>query len=452
MKRFAGLLAVLVLLTSGWAQYQFGVVGSSSTRFATAPSNSHKLAYHGERIEPQVDTVTLVFQSNDSIYLSLSGNGTANPWSNPVGLYPGADPGISTGQNRQRHLVWQMRDTVIGSLNIFYRNLEYRMQPVNVSTASQDCFHPDVYGDSVGVAHIVWEENEGAGRRVYYRQANASGVIGERFPVASQLTGGWALPAIEKFNDGISVIWAHFDSTQNPAYKIIRRRQIDGVWQPEEVLVQHNEPLSRPALDFGGTGENFSACWDRVVNGNSEVQFYGGNGGGYSTAGSSTAPVVSTVGSVWSYLFWQEDSAGIEDINTHFYYFMTGWSPGYSIRRLFVINEPVYAPSGLGALAVWTQGDNAPYQVMWGFFGYPIGVQERAGVNRAKRFPTVVSQRLVLPAAGNGAPAEGRFVLTSITGSRVLELKPGVNDLSRLAPGVYFIRTPDWWQRVVIVR
>ncbi|MGB9742512.1 MAG: hypothetical protein ACPL0F_05100 [bacterium] len=455
MKRFAVWSAVLVLLTPGWAHCQFGVIGTSSTRSATGPNNSHKLAYHSEMLFPAWDTVTLVFQSNNTIYLAVSGNGEINPWQVPVALYPGADPAITCGSNNERQLVWQMLDTAGGRLNIFYCNLEYRnrMVPVNVSTTSQDCFHPDVYGDSLGVAHIVWEENEGTGRRVYYRQANVNGVIGERFAVASALTSAWALPAIEKFNNGIAVVWAHCDSTQNPpVYKIMRRRQLNGVWQPEEVLVEHNEPLNRPALDFGTEGEDFSGCWEMVVSGNSEVQFYGGNGGGYPTAGVSTAPVVSTVGRVWSYLFWEEDSAGNEDINTHFYYFMTGWTQS-SIRRFFSINAPIYAPSCLGALAVWTQGDSAPYQVMWGFFDYAVGTPDQTRVRRAgEGFTTIVRDRLVLPAGVNTKPAAGGLVLSDIAGNRVLKLKPGFNDVSRLAPGVYFIRSSDRWQRVVIIR
>jgi hypothetical protein len=33
-------------------------------------------------------------------------------------------------------------------------------------------------------------------------------------------------------------------------------------------------------------------------------------------------------------------------------------------------------------------------------------------------------------------------VLLDITGRKVMELQPGDNDVSRLAPGVYFVRTP----------
>jgi len=454
MKSLAGLVSLVLWLATGWAQYRFGTVCSTSSPFATLPNNGHKLAYRSEMLSPERDTVTLVFQSNDSIYLTVSGNGATTPWRAPVGLYPGADPAITWGRNNQRQLVWQMLDTVSGRLNIFYRNLEYRMQPINVSGGSQDGFHPDVFGDSLGVAHIVWEENEGSGRRVYYRKADVNGVIGARFAVASQLTRGWAQPAIEGFGDTIAVIWAQFDSTQNPPYKIMRRCQVRGVWQAEEVLAQSSELLNQPALDFGtAAGEGFSGCWQRVVSGNSEVQFYNGNGGGYATSGVSTAPVLSTIGTVWSYLFWQEDSAGVNDIYTHFYYFMTGWTRG-SIRQFFPISEPVFAPSCLGALAVWIQGDTIPYRLMWGFFDYPIANQEGATSSAKIKFPKIqfVRNLLFLPAVENNERRANHLTLTDLTGRKVLSLKSGTNDVSGLGTGVYFVKGGSELRRVIILR
>jgi hypothetical protein len=106
-----------------------------------------------------------------------------------------------------------------------------------------------------------------------------------------------------------------------------------------------------------------------------EATFYGGNGGGFSTPGRSTEPVISTVGSTWSYLFWQEDSAGHEDIYCHLYYFMMGWT-SLSLRDIFNIQNPVRCPSTCGAYLVWTQGNNAPYSIYFADFGYPIGIQE----------------------------------------------------------------------------
>jgi hypothetical protein len=69
-----------------------------------------------------------------------------------------------------------------------------------------------------------------------------------------------------------------------------------------------------------------------------------------------------------------------------------------------------------------------------------IGVaEEGVGIPVERRVtPTIV--RGVLPLA----PALGRKLqatsLLDISGRKVLDLHPGANDVSRLAPGVYFIR------------
>ncbi len=440
MKVLVFTLLITLGLTSVSAQQDFGCVCSTDVPDATAPNNSHKLAFPSEIFYPDNDTVTLVFQSAESIYISYSGNGSSQPWSTPIPLYPGQNPGITFGRDGDRHLVWEMADTASGAINIFYLNLEYRMAPVNVSCSDNNCYHPDVLGDSSGIAHIVWEEETPAGgKQIWYRTANETGVIGDRFCLGS--TGIYALPAIDEFKDTITVVYQRFDSTLPRPYAIIRRRQVNGNWQQEEVLMDHMFSLNHPSLDFGCEGEPFSAAWDVDFDGNLEAHFVGGNGGGYSTSGVSTAPVVANVGTTWSYLFWEEDSFGIKDIYTHFYYFMSGWYNIGSIRNFFNIAEPVGAPNCLGALAVWTQGDTPPYKVMWGFFNYPIGIKEQPLVtpDGYRTTATIARGNLFLAEKCSGESGQP-VLLLDISGRRAMELRPGRNDVRHLTPGVYFLR------------
>lgn len=445
-------LCLLVILTAPLsAQDGFGCICSTDVRYATGPNNSHKLAFRSELLFPTTDTVTLVFQSSESIYIVTSGQG-ASPWSRPQALYPGHNPGIATGRNGDRHLVWEMVDTASGVRNIFYRNLEYRMMPLNVSQSPAECRHPDVCGDYAGVAHIVWVEGE----RVWYRKADRHGFIGERFCVSESVGVVCDLPAIEGFNQGVVVVWQSFDSTRTSPYLIVRRRQVGGVWQPEEVLMESNLPLSHPTMDFILGDELFSAGWDRSEGGNFEAYFYGGNGGGYSTPGTSTAPALTTMEDVWSFLFWEEDSAGVKDIFIHFYYFMNGWTSG-SVRNYFSIDEAVFAPNCLGALLVWTQGETAPYKVMWGFFDYPIAVAESPRLRcEPQRATSSFARGALFIPADNKLPS----VVTGLfdrAGKMVLSLKVGWNDISRLTPGVYFVRRlteekDSGFEKVVILR
>jgi len=126
--------------------------------------------------------------------------------------------------------------------------------------------------------------------------------------------------------------------------------------------------LRHSALDFSHGEESLSACWKNSTPGNLEASFYGGNGGGYSTQGQSMYPVIATIGSAWSYLFWQGGSSGHKDIYYHLYYFYgPGWYDYGSLRSLFSIDEPIQFPNCCGAFLIWTQGENAPHSIYFGF-------------------------------------------------------------------------------------
>ncbi|MCX6842709.1 MAG: hypothetical protein NTX53_10550 [candidate division WOR-3 bacterium] len=69
------------------------------------------------------------------------------------------------------------------------------------------------------------------------------------------------------------------------------------------------------------------------------------------------------------------------------------------------------------------------------------GVQEPGLSSVAcSRLPTIVRGVLVLPEAVGGERSAVGAHLLDISGRKVLDLKPGTNDVSRLTPGVYFVR------------
>jgi hypothetical protein len=81
---------------------------------------------------------------------------------------------------------------------------------------------------------------------------------------------------------------------------------------------------------------------------------------------------------------------------------------------------------------------------IWGKFGPFPGVQETPGVElrTTKRLPTIVRGVLELTVDSRQHTAY-RAELLDISGRKVLDLKPGPNDVSRLAPGVYFVRSAN---------
>ena len=72
---------------------------------------------------------------------------------------------------------------------------------------------------------------------------------------------------------------------------------------------------------------------------------------------------------------------------------------------------------------------------LWGRFGAVPGIEEARSVELPMvELPTIV--RGVLFSAESPSPS----CLLDISGRRVQDLRPGANDVSRLSPGVYFVR------------
>jgi hypothetical protein len=71
----------------------------------------------------------------------------------------------------------------------------------------------------------------------------------------------------------------------------------------------------------------------------------------------------------------------------------------------------------------------------------PASVEEtpNAEVRTTKSLPTVVRGVLWLPPASS-LKLQAASCLLDISGSRVRDVRPGANDVSRLSPGVYFVR------------
>ncbi|MEO0107727.1 MAG: T9SS type A sorting domain-containing protein, partial [candidate division WOR-3 bacterium] len=363
-------------------QGTYGVICTTDVADATSPSNSHKLGAIGEMVGQPSDTVTLVFQTGQEVRVCLGvcdsfGNFL---WERPYTISSGRNPGIDVCA-RARHVVWEQVDTSAGTEpDIYYRDLNLRMEPVNISRTWSWSQFPDVCGDDSGVAHIVWEEDIGGKPRIYYRTFRDN-LLGDTFLVSTQVLHYNYRPSISIFDDGLTVIWQAYDTASRSPYIIKRRRCVGGIWQREEVLAQDFRPLHNVSLDYSHGSDVFGAAWeDSTVGPTLDPHFEGGNGTGTrQTPWVSTCPVLATCGATWSYLFWEEDDGGSEDILHQMYYFMSGWGGIESMRERWQIAEPIRAPSCLGALAVFTQGSGPEYKICYCFMGYPVGLAERPG-------------------------------------------------------------------------
>jgi len=79
---------------------------------------------------------------------------------------------------------------------------------------------------------------------------------------------------------------------------------------------------------------------------------------------------------------------------------------------------------------------------IWGKMDPATGLEEGKNleVRRVKGGATIVRGVLLLDAADSRQNTGDRADLLDIAGRKVLDLRPGLNDVSRLAPGVYFVQ------------
>jgi hypothetical protein len=90
-------------------------------------------------------------------------------------------------------------------------------------------------------------------------------------------------------------------------------------------------------------------------------------------------------------------------------------------------------------------------QRIWGMMNPALGIEGegKVEVKRAKNGATIVRGVLFLPRSlGPSTPAG----LLDISGRKVMDLKPGANDVRTLAPGVYFVREVEAQAQAQAVR
>jgi hypothetical protein len=450
MKKYA----VLFLSCSIFAHAQFFHcrVTSTNDSDATAYNNGHHLSLcNGDGMS---DTMFIFYHSSDTVYCVTSFNMGRN-WQAPEAIASGKYPATDVGSYGVRRLAWQQWDSVGGQFDIFYDRIGDTMPPINVSQSSYNSIRPDMAVHVSGAIGITWTEEVGGKGNVYYRQ------FGENLSDTVRLSdrGDNRGPSICYFNSMTTphVLWSCYDSASATPYAILRRsRPYD--WSSIDTLAKNYRPLRHSAFDILLYAEPVSACWEDSSSGNLEAFFYQGNpGGNMATYGRSQYPVISTIGSTWSYLFWAEDSAGYRDIFYNLYYNGSWYAHG-SLRQRFNITQPVRFPSCSGAYLIWTQGAAPPYDLYFADFGYPIGIAERGddprdnfllGLNMPNPTDAPVRITYFLP-----QEATVSITIYDLTGQAVktitsLRLAPGdhatswdLKDLKgKLVPaGVYFCR------------
>jgi len=104
--------------------------------------------------------------------------------------------------------------------------------------------------------------------------------------------------------------------------------------------------------------------------------------------------------------------------------------------------------TGGDLLVVGSANSRSPYAMEPGSGARPCAVRCRpqgpgAGEYRSRQFPGLGSVPAIIRGVLNLQSAiynlQSEIALLDVSGRRILDLKPGANDVSRLAPGVYFV-------------
>ncbi|RKX71814.1 hypothetical protein DRP53_00020 [candidate division WOR-3 bacterium] len=403
---------------------------------ATGYSNGFKVIPAGSF---NTDTIYAVYAyTEESLYFAYSYDQgetwqkmylSATPWNN--GRFPSLDH-----YNRVPYVVCEGDSA--GKGEIFLKCPFDPKPPIRISYTPGHSTLPAIIIDKNGKMHIVFQDNTPGNWEIYYCGYDTS--PSDTYNLSQNSIATDIYPSISLYNgDEIHVIWERYDPSSYSPYRIVHRYLKDGVWSDEEFIGGPSyRPLHHPSLDYAKGEDDISAAWEDSSSGNLEAYFYRGNGGGYSTPGQSRYPVISTVGKTWSYLYWEDNSGGKDDIFAHRYYFMMGWWD-YRFRDYYG-DQNVHHPSVSGCYVLWTQGDHPPYQVRFVDEEYPIQTGEEAATHSIHFSPNPFRDQVRI------THIPGEIEIYDVNGKRIRTLSRGLwdgrdEDGHEVAPGIYLLRS-----------
>ncbi len=440
------LLDILFVASSLYGQYgQTQQIATSTTPYATAYGNGHKIALDG-------------FLSGSHIYVVYASVGqvycipgefdyySVPQWSSPQNISSTTGnalcPAITLDTTDVPHIVW--RDTRDGNKEIYHSFLQIATwsTPENVSQTAGNSTLPSIDADNAGCLHLVYADSTEGNWEIYY-QRYQSGTWTAPVNISNN-TGVSFYPSIGIYHDSVFVCW---EDNSPGNYEIFRRICASSTWSSIENISNNPFDSRHPSLSNPSDwDQGFSVAWkDSIYNGYG-IQVLGCNGG---SIGERTIvadyPVISNVGTTWSYMAWEESDSIIAQI----YYFMHGWctSPCALGTGFF--------PNVAGDNYIWTGDSGSSYAIMYSYAGYPIGVNDLSikparGKKRIKVQPNPFTSNVQI-AIEDANKQQVLFEVYDILGRKVRSWKAiptqgtyswnGRNDSGNdLTGGLYFLR------------
>ena len=438
------------------AQLYYCEIGTTYVNYATAYSNGHKIVPVGPLVE---DTLYAVYNYDEDVCcIAYSYNRgedwvtstfSATQWGNAH--YPSLDVYgpfpfvVSEGDSD-------------GQRDIFLKCPFDYCIPQRISNTPGYSTLSAIAIDGSGNMHIVWQDDTPGNWDIYYCCAQYCSSVSDIINLSTNGNASDIYPSIGIYNgDEVHVVWERYDPSCYSPYSIVHRYLSDETWSEEDTLAGSTHiPLHHPSLDFSHGEDSLSAAWEDSSLGKSDVYFFKGNGGNWPTQGESKHPVVSTMGTTWSYAFWEDNSDGYNDIYCYHYYSMTGWC-FYKFRDV-IADEDMYYPSVANCYVVWTQGDSAPYKVMYACDGYPVEVEKSHTINektpRLEVYPNPFTTQISVKCLGISEKQEIILTIYDVSGRVVKSFPLSANYMSvstDLKPGIYFLKA-DFCRPMKIVK
>jgi len=370
---------------------------------------------------------------------------------------------------------WERRDSrVAGSIWVAFHTLRDEwFPPVQIGRTihnAGDSAEPSmivIQGESVDTAWVIWRNWDTGGASISYCYHDGD---------------SWSEPGIVAYSGG-GMHHARLgrgcgSRNQWHPYPLVTWEQdgdiyyseyIGGAWSaPAQVAPSAATDLNPDVVSFGGYFTDYTSriVWQSDRDGDTAI--YGTKGDTFSlcdrwcdTAGAGRnwapagSPAAFTVDPPWWELVavWVSDRSGNPDIFSRCAFYP--WDDAYVDSSPAVDGSPAVTVMGLTQVwCIWQSNRTGNWDI-FGSFLYSVGMEESrqptAGVSRPAA--TVVVGVLSLQVDSRQHTAY-RAELLDISGRKVLDLHPGANDVSRLAPGVYFVRGPSTAgvQRVILAR
>jgi hypothetical protein len=299
--------------------------------------------------------------------------------------------------------------------------------------------------------HVMWSAFRGANSEVYYRRSEDRGLTWLPEQRISFDSARSEDPSVAASGSAVHVVW--FD-TRNSAGDAYYERSLDhgATWGPETRLTSDSaivyattvaavDSLVHVAwIDRRGGGYQFQIYYMRSRNCGAtwepEVRLT-------DNSGACMFPVVATTGRN-VHIAWYDNRTG----NYQLYYRNStdgglDWTPELRLTNTSSSSSnPAIALTGDAVHVTFCDDRSGKSEIYYlrnltGNVGATERMKDEGGTMKPN--PTIIRGVLNLQSATCNLQSE--IALLDISGRKVLDLKPGANDVGRLAPGVYFVHS-----------